>query len=167
MLTNNFYNLLLNEMNMPGQQTTVTKYNGSAAITIDPMFLLQGLRYVRSGSPSTAGMYGIFFGTGTTLPTREDYTLESPITNGTLSSSCGGVLKGLDADQARLYATHEVKNSGSTDVTITEVGVFGCASDTSTNVFLLDRTVLDTPITIPAGQSKSITVAVQFDYPAK
>jgi len=81
------------------------------------------------------------------------------------SSSTASPQKGFEQDHARIYATHEVTNNSTSDVTVTEVGVFGAVNASSTSVFMIDRTVLNTPITIPAGQSRSITVAIQFDYP--
>ena len=166
MLTNNFYKIMLSLMTKPGQTIFPTKYDGTSSSPIsDPRYLFEGLRYVKSGG-FASGMYGTYFGTGTTPPTRADYKLEAPITSNALySTATEAPLVSYDEDHARLYMTHEVHNAGTTDVTVTEMGVFGGASDTSKVIFLLDRTVLDTPITIPAGGSKSITVAIRFDYP--
>ena len=165
MLTKNFYKLLLSNMFARGETIEITKPNGTVTTTTNSNYLLSGLSYVSCCEFAT-GVYGTFFGTGRTPPTMDDYKLESPITDGTLHSQSVTPLRGFEQDHARLYATHEVHNSGSNDVTITEVGVFGLGASISDNAFLLDRTVLDTPITIPAGGSKSITVAIQFNYPS-
>jgi len=165
MLTNNFYKILLTHMNMKGAVATCVKYDGTSANIMNPEYVLNGLRYVRCAA-FEAGQYGIYFGTGTTPPAMSDYNLESPILDGTLSSSStASPQKGFEQDHARIYATHEVTNNSTSDVTVTEVGVFGAVNASSTSVFMIDRTVLNTPITIPAGQSRSITVAIQFDYP--
>ena len=167
MLTNNFYKILLTHMNLEGATATITKYDGTTATVMDPSYVLNGLRYVRCAE-FAAGQYGTYFGTGTTPPTMDDYNLESPILDGTLSSSStASPQKGFEQDHARIYATHEVTNNSTSDVTVTEVGVFGAPSSSSKNVFMIDRTVLNTPITIPAGGSKSITIAIKFDYPAE
>lgn len=167
MLTNNFYRLLLTNMNQKGATETIIKYDGTTATAADPTYILGGLRYVRCAEFGT-GKYGTYFGTGTTPPTMDDYNLESPISDGTLSdTTVPSLQKGFEKDHARIYASHEVANNGTSDVTITEVGVFGAPSATSTDIFMIDRTVLSTPITIPAGGSKSITIAIKFDYPAE
>ena len=165
MLTNNFYKVLLTHMNTAGAVATCVKYDGTSASIMDPAYVLHGLRYVRC-TAFEPGQYGIYFGTGTTPPAMSDYNLESPITDGTLSSSSTAAPQtGFEQEHARIYATHEVTNKGTSDVTITEVGVFSAVSTSSKNLFMIDRTVLNTPITIPVGQSRSITVAIRFDYP--
>ncbi len=168
MLTNNFYKIMISLMTKPSMVIAPTRYDGTSSSTItDPEYLFEGMRYVRSAT-FKSGLYGTFFGTGTTPPTRDDYKLESPITDGTLYSSVQTApVQGFDEDHARLYVTHEVHNTGTEDITVSEVGIFGCARDSSNVIFLLDRTVLDTPITIPAGGQKSVTIAVRFDYPVK
>lgn len=165
MLTNNFYKILLAHMTRNSASANCVKPDGQDASVSSPQIVMNALGYVRS-APFAAGNYGTYFGTGTTPPTMKDYNLESPIMDGTLASSnAGNAMFGFEKDHARVYRTHEVFNNGTNDVTITEVGVFGAVSSSSPILFMIDRTVLDKPITIPAGESRSITIAIVFNYP--
>lgn len=111
----------------------------------------------------TLGNGYLMLGTGTTAPTADDYRLESPITT---NLSCDSV----SVSRTSLIKTYTATftNSGSSDITVTEVGfmiyIFYNYSNTTENSdhFLMDRTVLDTPITIPAGESRTVTYELSF-----
>lgn len=100
-------------------------------------------------------------GTGTTAPTENDYELTAVNTD----VSCDSVVVGSSANYAKTY-TAIFSNPTSSDIIVTEVGLYGKISYNSQNEFymdvLLDRTVLSTPITIPAGESKAITYELGF-----
>ena len=112
---------------------------------------------------STIGNGYLMLGTGTTAPTADDYLLESPITT---NLSCDSV----SVSRTSLIKTYTATftNSGSSDITVTEVGfivyILYTYSSTTENSdsFLMDRTVLDTPITIPAGESRTVTYELSF-----
>ena len=101
---------------------------------------------------------GINLGTGTTAATEDDYVLESIITSG-LSCSVNHS-QGVD-ESGNPYLQYDitVNNTGSASVTIGEIGytqsLFAATAQGDTSGSgqrcLLDRTVLDTPVTIPAG----------------
>lgn len=128
-----------------------------------------------TGTTAVGGVYGILFGTGATPPTEEDYALESLIANNgsqrISATSAGGVIVGQTADNTYVaYADYVLQNKTSADITITEVGIVGevCSKFTSTSSYdfrhvLLERTVLDTPMVIPAGGSKMFTYKVTFN----
>lgn len=111
----------------------------------------------------TIGNGYLMLGTGTTAPTADDYCLESPITT---NLSCDSV----SVSRTSLIKTYTATftNSGSSDITVTEVGFWICIlysysnSDEKSDNFLMDRTVLDTPVTIPAGESRTITYTLSF-----
>ena len=167
MLTTNFYRIMLNKMQKDDLLMTVVKPDGTISTTTSSAGLcLHGLGRVLYSDFGVAGHYGIMFGTGTTPPTMNDYKLESPIIDGTVyATDQNAPTQGFETDKAKIYVSHEVKNQGTNPVTITEAGVFGCQSTASKTSFLLDRTVLDTPVTIPAGESRTITYAIVFEYP--
>ena len=114
-------------------------------------------------STRTLGNGYLMLGTGTTAPTADDYHLESPVTT---NLSCDSV----SVSRTSLIKTYTATfaNSGSSDITVTEVGfiayIYYQYSNTSENTgdFLMDRTVLDTPVTIPAGESRTITYTLSF-----
>lgn len=113
----------------------------------------------------TNGRGYIVLGNGTTEPTPEDYCLESQITT---NLSCDSVSVSRNTTVKTYTATFS--NSGTSDITVTEVGYVSRIMYTYSereyhtvfNNFLMDRTVLDTPITIPAGESRTVTYELSF-----
>jgi len=109
------------------------------------------------------GLGYIILGNGTTEPTPEDYCLESQITT---NLSCDNVSVSRNTTVKTYTATFS--NSGTSDITVTEVGYVSRIMYTHTgwddiyDNFLMDRTVLDTPITIPAGESRTVTYELSF-----
>lgn len=111
----------------------------------------------------------LMFGTGTTPPTENDYTLESPIYN--ISYTPGSVLIAPDGEgKYQMYIDHVLTNNTGADITICEVGLFGevCSKWTSATNYLhrnvmFERTVLDEPLVIPAGKSKLFTYKLTFN----
>lgn len=107
----------------------------------------------------------ILLGTGTTAPTADDYCLESQITE---NLSCDSVSVSRTTTTKTYTATFS--NSGTSDMTVTEIGYalrmcyyIRSSSNTYTyDNFLMDRTVLDTPVTIPAGESRTVTYTLSF-----
>ena len=128
---------------------------------------------------STNNWYGVFpemckykntktyqyveFGNGTTPATANDYKLESEITTG-ISVASQDLTTTEQTDSYILWtATFGV--TASVETTISEIGLFSHVYTTSGSFpTLVDRTVLDAPITIPAGQSKQITYTIRFNY---
>lgn len=109
----------------------------------------------------------VSFGSGTTEPTEEDYTLEAPLTSG-VTFTPGTLQKSLTDEQDVMYNTFMITNTGTEDITVSEVGIFAKAagSDTkSTDYYtLLERTVFD-PVTIPAGESVTVKYEIVVNYP--
>lgn len=109
---------------------------------------------------------GTWYGRGTTPATVDDYALEAPITDDSLTGTCGGIsalLKTAGADHYRISITHQVTNTTAQEITISEVGCFGQLSSGGKAV-LLDHTVLETPITIPAKETISLEYVIKFPY---
>ena len=111
----------------------------------------------------TNGLGYIVLGSGTTEPTPEDYRLESKITT---NLSCDSVSVSRNTTVKTYTATFS--NSGISDITVTEIGYVSRIIYTYRNRnyiyddFLMDRTVLETPITIPAGESRTVTYELSF-----
>ena len=107
---------------------------------------------------------GVSFGTGTTPATVSDYFLESILTDTQISVSVPSAVSFSRFDTYDEYSvTFGVTNITAEAITISEVGL---TANPQSNPYyvLVDRTVLDTPITIPAGQSKQITYTIRFNY---
>jgi hypothetical protein len=110
---------------------------------------------------TTTASRGVFFGTGKTPATAEDYTLESPITSGVSVTNPQGIAVKDNGEVMSLYATYALKNVTATDIEISEIGV---VSHLQQNHVLMERTVLDEPVVIPAGGSKAITYRYDVHY---
>ena len=109
---------------------------------------------------------GVRFGTGNTPATLDDYKLSGDIIT-TLSGNCA-ISNGVDADGAYVTALYTLTNTGNSDVTVAEVGTFVYINRTSTSTKaypMIDRTVLDTPVTIPAGGIGQVVYTITFNYP--
>lgn len=97
-------------------------------------------------------------GTGTGTISDDNYNLF----RGASGCSCVSASSNTSANFTKIY-TATFQNNTSEDITITEVGIaakmyvyndyFG---------FLLDHTLLDTPVTIPAGETRTITYEWSF-----
>lgn len=114
----------------------------------------------------TDGRGCIILGNGTNQgESPEDFRLESQITT---NLSCDSVSVSRNTTVKTYTATFS--NSGTSDITVTEIGYVSrmcyyirSSTDTYTyDNFLMDRTVLDTPVTIPAGESRTITYTLSF-----
>lgn len=109
----------------------------------------------------------IEFGTGTTLPTSDDYSLETPLDNSlptvivSRSATNSGTAITYSDIPSILYVTVLVTNETGNDISVTEIGMCcynGTAS--SSKKVLLSRTVLTEPITFESGKTYQITVAI-------
>lgn len=110
------------------------------------------------------GDYGVYFGSGSTPATREDYKLESPIESG-LSITNPGSLVWLetDGDNRSAVADFVLRNTSGAEIVVREVGFVSALIRQNDGDFypcLFERTVLDNPVTIPAGEARLIEYKV-------
>ena len=138
--------------------------------------------FLANGSASTSSYYnlvlnstnsGVSVGSGTTPPTINDYNLESTITSG-LSAATPVVSTQLDENgNPYVKLVYTINNISQNSITISEIGakiqIFAAttqgASATSSLIFLLDRTLLDSPVTIPAGEYAVIEYVLKTVIP--
>ena len=159
MLTKNFYSYMRATL----QKTTASfiDTNGTAigaeANTNSPPFVV--MKRWRNPNNTT----GVSFGKGATPATVSDYELESILDNTKISVTAPSAVSYSRGDTFDEYSvSFGVTNETAIAITISEVGL---VAQPYTSVYVLvDRTVLDTPITIPAGQSKQITYTIRFNY---
>ena len=101
----------------------------------------------------------IGFGAGSKQVSLEDYNLETIISNLSYQSSSVGT-----TEEGYTVIT-SAKNNTSTDIIVSEVGIFCRGQNLSSNVshpFMLTRNVLETPITIKPNETKTFTVTINF-----
>lgn len=169
MFTNNF--IKVQKMIFMGQQQTLVDHTGSASDAYANVSNFgkaaqfgSMMGNVYAGTPSSSGLY---FGTGSTPATVNDYTLEAPITSG-MSVTKGTVLLGKESDGVyAAMASHTIKNTSDTLINIYEAGVYGAigyGNDSGyEKPFLLERTVLTEPISLQPGEEKIVTYKITFN----
>ena len=115
--------------------------------------------------------YGIAFGTGTAAPKFDDYTLSGDFITGLTGTVVRECVSDTDGNVV-ITVLATLTNTNSNDVTISEVGYVnsftGKQPNSTSNVYayvLFDRTVLDTPVTIPAGGIGQVTYTIRMNYP--
>lgn len=126
---------------------------------------------VESGNSSSIG---VAFGSGNTAATENNYTLENQVTG--INATTPTIDTFFDSVNMKYVArlNYVISNDTVASVTIAEIGLFirfntattqgNSASTAGTNrySFLIDRTVLDTPVTIPNGDAA--TIRYEFVY---
>lgn len=126
------------------------------------------LTYV--GGSSSAGLWqirtnkmGVLVGSGTTEPTAEDYRLENDVTSSFSNVSVSDSLNATENGLSQVFTVGGDNLSGD-EITITEVGITKTysgqneVSDSSTQVVLFARIVLDTPVVVPNNGSFQIPI---------
>lgn len=123
------------------------------------------ISYGVSGTAVSAGTSGWLFGSGTTPATEDDYTIESQITGITGTYSSDNYMQyNSDTESWDLFFQYTINNPTENDVVISEMCRFitiakgttkGGASSGTTSV-MLERVVLDNPVTVPAGEASVI-----------
>ena len=168
MLTKNFYSFIRAALSTPNSTSAdFTKTDG----TTTSILFNNGYPPFRIMNVWAKGIsqYGVSFGTGTTPATVSDYFLESILTDTQISVSTPSEVNFSRYDTYEEYTvTFGITNRTAEAISISEVGLTANPyrpSSGSNYVFaMVDRTVLDTPVTIPAGQSKQITYTIRFNY---
>ena len=117
----------------------------------------------------TASAAGISIGTGTAPESEDDYNLEQTITSG-VNVVLTGISYGAENPWFPFVKYDlTITNTGANPLVVTEVGykqtlrtakVIGSSASTNT-VLLLDRCVLDTPVTIAPGDAGIVTYRLQ------
>ena len=175
MLTRNFYRVLGgmcgrargNSMNVTltfpdGTTDTDTMFSNSA----DPFAVLGVITFPYADSQYGGTVSGTWYGKGGASATLDDYKLEAPVNDNSLTVVCGGLnslVKTEAADHYRISTVHQVTNNTDKTIEIREVGCFGQLESTS-KAFLLDRTVLEEPLVIPPKETVTTEYVIKFPY---
>ncbi len=128
-----------------------------------PLECIVGTPSSGSTTSSSAGWGGVSFGSGTTPPSREDFCLQAPVTGITVVCPTEPLSNATDEYVEYTY-TYAV--TASVDVTIAEIGVFAKVLEYNSRYYnlLQERTLLDEPVTIKAGETKSIQYTIRFGW---
>lgn len=124
--------------------------------------------FVYTHAMRTTDTEGVWIGNGKTPATADDYKLESRITSGISITNQNYSSVSVTEDGLHLSATYGVRNTGGDPLEISEIGLvtyYNTKSATTGDIFLIERTVLETPIVIPVGESRQITYTISLRYP--
>ena len=172
MLTKNFYTFMMAYM----AQSTIqggcvlsdgTKGNTSANTSSNTSLWNTSMKSLAlKDAPTSSNDAGVRIGTGTTPATIDDYTLESIITSGMTVSNPSAISVTAENGFIAVYANYTVKNTGTSAVSISEIGLYTSGYFTGKVVpALMDRTVLEEPIVVNPGESKPLTYTIRMNYP--
>lgn len=108
---------------------------------------------------------GIVFGNGDTPVTYDDYTLAG--TQFTTFTGTKSLAIDVTEDKTTYTALYTLTNTGESPFTIKEIGLIGKTTSTSSNSYLclLERTLLDEPITIEPQGVGQVTYTITFNFP--
>ena len=104
---------------------------------------------------------GIMFGVNSTPPTFEDYTIDN--SGITVTGAIAQTVNINDNGGVTAVLNCTLTNTGEAEITISEVGLK--ASLTNTGSVLFERTVLDAPVTIPAGGVGQVEYTITLNLP--
>lgn len=140
---------------------SIRKAQGSGGVIYFPKGSYSSWAY--GNNYTSGGQLSMQVGTGDTEPTYEDYVLEVPSSNFTISQNGLLVSKFVWDATAKTFATtvrFVVQYTGSSEITVKEFGIF-CA--TQWGSALIYREVFDEPITL--NQYESIVLDVTQAFP--
>lgn len=157
MITRNWYILAKNQIYNYLFENRITTTAGTASeISLSSNNNSTVAFYSTSSAVQLGNGSGIVVGAGNTPPTINDYKLENQITNG-ITSSIGF------SENGRVIT---ITNTSADNITIKEIGFVGSAYKSSSGYScLIDRTLLETPLTIPAGGVGIITYNLSLQVP--
>lgn len=178
MLLKNYYKAVSACMEGTGASSKVA-YMSYYGEEVYSGFYKNGVNYLtptKTGDSYTASMSriaiteatslsGILLGTGDTPPTLDDNCLAGDIIT-TIATSVAVSFE-MEEDGVSLTSLCTITNSSSESITIREVGLFGKAkaSNYGSDAVLVERTVLDAPLTIEPGSVGQLTYIIKLNYP--
>lgn len=131
---------------------------------ISPYYLGSGWDMIFTRPANTASSC-VLIGSGDTPATEDDYYLENQITGESYLAAVtySNAIDTVNKKYGR-YAQYTITNNSAQDLVIKEIGRFLSVNASTTEggtpsganskrMFMIDRIVLDTPITIPAGEA--------------
>lgn len=166
MFVANWYKMLA--VGMTGKTNNIPAVDGSAR-EVESSYL--NMNSTNNNLPSltrfikgTNGYGGVDFGDGDTPPAMGDYCLSGNSFK-TFTATASSTTTVTD-EYVEIKTIYSITNNGTDAFTIREVGLF--FAHTSTNYLyntLIERTLLDAPVTIPAGGYGQVTYTIRINFP--
>lgn len=117
---------------------------------------------------------GILLGTGITPPTENDYRMDTLITSGLKAGNVSSVYNVDDNGNPYMVMIFTLSNTTNADIVVSEVGyaqtvcstrAYGGIASNNNHMVLFDRTLLNTPVTVPANGDAVIEYAIKSIVP--
>lgn len=176
MFTNNWYKTLAsaitrnsakNFVNINGETKGLYSGNSIHNISLGSDTGASEVAYIGRLVKTYNGQGGVRLGTGDTPATVNDYKLSGNLITG--YNFTAKIETQNSAESDKITATYTITNTSSSEITIKEVGIVAKMANNSSTAIqqmgLLERTVLDTPVTIPAGGVGQVVYTITFNYP--
>lgn len=135
---------------------------GAPASSSSNYYSAPTLHYLKTGYVGG----GVVIGDGTAEPSADDYKMSGSLV--TKFASTADVTKKDSADGCVLTALYTITNTGSEDITISEIGLTACGDGNphiASHMALIERTLLEIPVTIPPGGVGQITYTIEVKHP--
>lgn len=174
MFTNNWLKAIANQVTNGGVK--MTSVSGGVATTVDNASPVLAL-YKKADYANTPSMYalrtnyssagGVVIGNGTTEPAVTDYRLSGDVLSG--YSYTSSVTREETDEGATITAVYTITNNNTSAIQVSEIGLIAGSSNNNNESIkcLLERTVLDIPITIEPGGVGQVTYTVTVPFPTE
>ena len=170
MFLKNWYKIVFGMMSGAGMPLQIKDTSGTArnfAFNSSPAQMIYFSVYdiLKKWTTNPTNDYGVVFGNGDTPVTMDDYKLAGSIVTGCTVTLANG--SSCADDGVTIEKTFSVSNTGNADITIKEVGIVHAFyySSTAYKYALVERTVLDSPVTIPAGGFGQVIYRISAPFP--
>jgi hypothetical protein len=166
MFTKNYHKLLGCFLGYCSQNDTIRTLSGnkvtSGITTSNAQYIIplydNMSRFWKSGD-----YRGILFGNGDTPVTIEDYTLSGNIIDANSFTAQANRTVVFDDNGVSITAVYTITNTSGEDILFKEIGMV--AGPTGSELALIERTLLDSPVTIASGGIGKITYTIRMHYP--
>lgn len=139
----------------------VIAYNTSNTSNMNAYNLAGMIKQFVGLKSSSMNSSGVVFGTGNVTPTLDDYKLSGDKVYGNLTGACS--LSGAQDDSGiTVTAVYTITNSDTKTFTISEIGLLGYGNGT---MYMFERTVLDSPVTIAPNGVGQVSYTIRINYP--
>lgn len=133
-------------------------YGNGSSIALNGEYK-NGLDYFKNTTSDNCGI-ALYLGSGSTKPTENDYTLESPISVSDLPITIGHVDMQTDIDKFMIVSI-TVQNVTDHNITVSELGLFDAVRYSGIDLYMLAREVLDTPVIMEPNDIKTFTMVIK------
>lgn len=142
-------------------------WGGHSDIVCKSICELMALSHIKTlsnghGCAMTSYKGGVVFGDGTAEPTMDDYCLSGNVVSSFNETNTIELTKDETTGIVTISKKYTITNTGSSPITISEIALIDNFKNSYYYFsFVVDRTLLDNPVTIPAGGTGYVTYTIE------